>query len=244
MIDESNLDKLKEDLGFCPTKTSNAIFEAALWCKDNGQIGLIIGNPGVGKTSALTALKQMYEMETVLVTMNASCQSQSAALQHIHRSLPDAYGSSSRLADIYFHLSQSLAEIGLLLVDEAQHLNDAVIDMLRSLHDEHHFGLVLCGNSKFRNRFNNERSGFGQVISRIAMRPIPFERPLREDVQAICGMHGLPNDCVDFLFHKSQNVGGLRTVDRLITTASQLAVGRPIGLQDLTDAAIVSGDVR
>ncbi len=239
-----NPSKSCQPLPFVETPTALDIFHAVMWCHDNGKMGLIIGAPGVGKTTALRELCSRHET-IAMVTMIPALRSLTASLGHITRALgfTNRHGhSSDRLVDILYYLRKGFDSNCLTIIDEAQHLSDAAIDTLRSVHDETGAGIVFSGNPTFRSRFNNERGGFGQVISRISMRPPAFEKPRRGDVEAICDNCSIVDERArEFLFKHSQNLGGLRTVSELIQGGRGYSEGEAVNISHLRDALAFLG---
>ena len=230
---------------FCETPTATAIFALADWCLNNRRMGLLIGEPGVGKT---TALRHFHAKRVTahLVTMNPTVRSLNPALAHIASHL-GSYSSGrareNRTAIVSRLKNDDLHRRGrapILLLDESQHLTDETLDTLRTIHDEADIGILLCGNRDFRTRFNNSRAGFGQVTSRIGMRLI-LDQPTTGDVDAICQFYGVNAEAARSVLRKvAERDGGLRKVHDTINMANSLAGdGAILSADHLKDATVM-----
>lgn len=208
--------------GFCETPTAATIINAARYCLVNQRMGLIVGEPGIGKTTALRHFTQST-MGVHFVTINPTLRTLHAALSHIAQEIGCYPGGRAR--ETYEILERGLGRRHgrLLILDEAQHLSDEALEALRCIHDGTQAGVLLCGNAFFRTRFNNERRGFGQITSRLGIR-IVLEHPDAADVDSICAQREVHDPAArSFLVTQSRTVGALRLVDSLIDMATKLA---------------------
>ena len=230
--------------GFCETPTVRNIWRVVDYCRNFRDIGVVVGEPGVGKTTALTkydALNGGY----ICTPSPAMSASLSAALRMIGETLgvylPMRVSEVHRL--ICNRLSGYRESKDILIVDEAQNLNDQVIDELRCIHDETRLPMVFSGNASLRSRFNNTRvASFAQFTSRVGMR-LDVERPARADVLALAKQaNATDGKAVAYLERFALTAGGLRLVAKLLGIAGGLAgPDAPVTLDNLKAAARLLG---
>lgn len=224
---------------FCETPTAVQIRRLLNYCQVNGDIGLIVGAPGVGKTMALEQYIKTSRgcwIATASETRRRLTPAMLMVAQAMELHLSNRGAARCRQAIVaevqYSHLP-------LLIIDEAGYLDDQPLDELRSIHDQTGMGLVFCGNADFRARLSGtvNRAAFAQLTSRIGMR-LTFDAPSREDVAAICDHYGIAKAQERALLEKLvEREGGLRGIARLVHMASALNPERPtITLEDLRSA--------
>lgn len=229
---------------FCETPTAKKLLRVLTISSDAPDmgIGLIVGAAGVGKTTAIKYFAAQRENVHV-VTMNGTATTMTNALSIICRELMGYDERTPRAMNEmivnFFHFRRASR---VLIIDEAQELNDAIINQLRHIYDETGAGLVLCGNAAFRNRFNHaEASAFAQVTSRIGIRA-DIPGPSEEDIEAICEFRKITGSAErELILHYSRSSGALRTVTKLIDMASAVAIDEPLAIQHLHAAAAMLG---
>lgn len=129
---------------------------------------------------------------------------------------------------------------GVLLVDEAQNLRPQVLNGLRGAHDENahgeaNFGIVLCGNPHFVDRYGRGRNNsFAQLESRILHRfqlHAPSEDELRMKVAALGG--AIEDDARDALLAYAFDRGSFRALEQVYRKARGLAGEQAITLRQI-----------
>jgi len=159
---------------FIETPTAKRVSDLLAYCHREKNIGIIVGKPGVGKTTAIkqyTMLQNSKSYSVLYVSMSPALNSLGAVLQLLVSELGG--GHTRQVSDLHEKMLSFVHsfQMPLVIIDEAQLLSDIVIDELRCIYDASHFPLVFCGNSKFRSRFNNTKeASFTQFTSRVGIR--------------------------------------------------------------------------
>ena len=202
---------------FCRTPTATAIDQVIELTYRRGGIALIVTAPGAGKTTVMRAWEAGCEHFDVryCVATPAKVYSLPAFMTLLIEAVdaPDVFGVHTKHKQICRYIEDE--DLRLLLVDEAQHLNDGHLDELRSIHDETGIGLVLAGNARLRSRFNSEKSArFAQLTSRISAR-VDRENTTAEGCRGAGRLQRrhLDPKAVAWLKKRCVGVGGLRHAD-------------------------------
>lgn len=217
---------------FCLTPTAQDIIDLLDYSRENGEIGVVVGNPGVGKTMTFAHYAQ-HDSLAHLCTFTGGTSSLSGAMGVVCKAL----GSwpAHRTAETYEILCNAVywevKQKGILIFDETQELPTQSIDQFRHLHDETGVAMVFCGNDKFQNRYNNPKSAaFSQFTSRVGMR-LELWETTAGDIAAICEHHNVTDDKArSYLGEVAKSAGGLRTVTKLIRWAMKIAGDEPSGV--------------
>lgn len=217
---------------FVDTTSSGRIMTGLRFTQATRSLVMIHGEPGVGKTITLKEYKQKGA-SVWLVTMSPDTSSKVPMLQEIGITLglPVKGGA----ADIRRAIVARVVKTGgILLVDEAQHLDKGAIEELRRIFDEGEIGLVVCGNANLKAKVETSDN----FNSRIGMK-VRLTRPSQSDVSKLSAQYDLVDpDALDFLSGIAQLPGGLRCVVKTIQLALMSAVGNGTSLsqQDLASA--------
>ncbi|MBX9813235.1 MAG: AAA family ATPase [Sphingomonas sp.] len=202
----------------------------------SGKIILIASAPGVGKTKAAERFAQA-DPNVWLATMAPStagvatmCLEVAAAI-----GLGDLKGTPQQLS------SQIRAHVrgknGLLIVDEAQELNEKAINEIRSWHDRTGVGIVLLGNEKVVGQIDARKSALVQISSRIFQRCI-LREPKADDLEALFDAWKVDDRGQrEFLVKIGRGPGALREVTHTLEAALIAAQGAPLTLDLLRGAA-------
>lgn len=131
---------------------------------------------------------------------------------------------------------------GLLVINEANHLETEALEEIRAWHDETRIGICLLGNEELLMRIEGgaKRDAHARLNSRIAQR-IMQNLPEEGDVVAFCDAWGLSDPAMRQMLMRialSPGAGGLRECRQIVEQASMLAADdeRPLSFDDLRDA--------
>lgn len=209
--------------GWVETPSARRILAALTYAQAAGDLAVIYGDAGAGKT--LTARHYASARPNAfLATMTTACRGLHACLERaaLACGLRPRFAGSARIeADLVARLEGSE---GLLVVDEAQHLDTRALEGLRGIHDATGAGLAILGNELVYARITGGRRAaeFAQLFSRIGKR-VRLGRPTKGDLEAIFDAWGLPGSVRPFLRRIGLQPGSLRGVTKALRLAHLFA---------------------
>ncbi|MDW8399832.1 MAG: AAA family ATPase [Acetobacteraceae bacterium] len=207
--------------GFVSTPTAQRVMAALGYAQLAGDVAVIYGAAGVGKTSAV--LEYARTRPNVWVaTMTPGHAGVTAALEEVAQAMgvrdcPQAPARIHREV-----VARGRGTGGLVVVDEAQHLSVAALDALRAIHDAAGVGLALVGNDLVYARMTGgTRAAYlDRLFSRIGKR-LSIRRALDEDIAAVAEAAGAQAwACVREI---GRQAGALRTVVKTLRLARMMA---------------------
>ena len=226
---------------FCRTPTAINILRVVDYCREYKDIGMIVGDPGVGKTTALQWAAS-NDSNIVYCVLNPAKSALSSVLELICTlTAGHSPNTCAQKHEVVCHWAE-WQENALLIVDEAQRLNDVCLDELRCIHDETDLPLIFSGNRDFRTRFNNRKAAsFAQFTSRVGMR-LDLERPTPADIAALAHHIGTDDPkAITYLERFGNTSGGLRLVSKLLGIGKGLAKDGNVNCDHLKAAAKMLG---
>ena len=189
---------------------------------------LIVVYGAAGASKSWTAGRYCEEHTgAVLVTMSPAVTTPTSVLARIAKALHGGTAPEKTAARLETTVVERLS-VGraLLVVDEAHHLTEALLDVARCVHDAAACGLALVGNEPLWARLaGGERSA--QLVSRVGIR-LYLQQPSDTDVLALA--ETLTGRAVKGAGRKAvlavgRGPGGLRSVRKLVAQAQILARG-------------------
>ncbi|MDN7351348.1 AAA family ATPase [Acetobacter senegalensis] len=210
---------LTRDHDFVKTTASERILLGLRFAQVAGDLVTVYGEPGVGKTISLENY-QRTASNVWLATMSPDTSSKVPMLEELGLSLGLTLsgGAASMRRKIVARVRDTG---GLILIDEAQHLDAKALDELRSIYDKTRIGMVLCGNPQLKARAETLQ----QINSRVG-KNVKIGRPSRPDVALLMAPFQIEGrDETDFLHSIAQLPGGLRCVVKVIRLALMIANG-------------------
>jgi DNA transposition AAA+ family ATPase len=213
------------------TPTAKEIAAALTFAAQTPTLAVIYGGAGVGKTTTLCQFRRSTP-NVWLVTASQFSVTPTAILQKVSEAV-DYWGGPSRTDTLAKEVMNRMRDAmeynkskGLLIIDEAQHLNARALDGLRSLHDETGIGLAFVGNETVFARMKGggmRAAAFAQIYSRVGRR-LHITQPKEEDVDVILESWGISGRKErDYAQRIASLPGGLRQLVQLIRQAKVAA---------------------
>lgn len=186
-----------------------------------GDFVCVYGGPGVGKTK--TAERYRDDNTNVwLATISKATATPVPAMQEIGEAIGLRDINYTGARPLYRAIVRAITKTGgLLIVDEAQHLNDGSLEVIRAIHDETGIGVALVGNEAVYSRLTggNRAMHRAQLFSRIGGRKY-VAQPARGDVDAQAQAWGVSDpEIVQYLRSISAKPGALRGVTKTLRLA-------------------------
>lgn len=153
-------------LDFVSTRASRHIFEIAESCRVYKELGVCVGEAGVGKTTSVKEYARNHS-DVVLVYANHSMTKRS-----LFARLADALGLSIKgsTSDLFDRCAARLHQGDYcVIIDEAEHLTPSMLDDLRRLADPEvgGCGMLFVGLESFLVLVSSRRTDFAYLYSRI-----------------------------------------------------------------------------
>lgn len=223
---------LRDSVGYVETPTAELIISTLKYVQMAGDIGIIYGGAGVGKTVCVKHYcRVVHNSWLCTATPIQGSKSQMPTLQLLAKMFNLPHQSTP--SDLYDSLVSRVRDLdGLIIIDEAQHLPIHALDTVRSIHDETGVGLVLCGNETVYSTFSGRgrQANFAQLYSRVGKR-VHISEPSKKDVLCILDAYQIGEGSVirDRGVKIAQQHGGLRGLVKVLRLAYLIA-----GDNDLT----------
>jgi hypothetical protein len=217
-----------------PSPTASKITHTCRYAQIAGDMAIIYGGAGLGKTTAL----RRYAEENPSVWVIEMTRSHSKLLGALERiaAAVGLKGLAREPAKVQDRIHDRVSGTnGLLVIDEAQHLDNEALEAIRAIHDATGIGIVLAGNEVLYTRITGGRRemGFAQLFSRIGKR-LRLSRPSKEDVASLAEAWGIVDaDIRDLMGEIAMKPGALRGLTKALRLASMTG---GISAQNLTDA--------
>lgn len=207
---------------FVKTTIASQVTAVLHRCHIRGDMGVVIGRPGTGKTIAVNHY-QGENPDVILLTAHIGWNVKSV-LMSISKILGiSSYGSSYVATDrIIENLSFSDR---LIIIDEAQFLKLPCLEIVRTIHDLAGVGVVYIGQPELKRRMHGIDSEFyAQIYSRIGI-SLSLTNPEPADVELIARAKQITDRTVlNYLIKLSDDkYHSLRTISHLLDLANDVA---------------------
>lgn len=202
------------------TKALSEILMAVSFAEAVGDISLIYGEAGLGKTVALKEYVRT-NTDTIYIELKDCDKSTKGVCEKILACIGKEQRGVDRLLvdtiiDYLTHIPR------LIIIDEAQHLSIRALENLRAINDVTETGIVLCGNPTVYDRMHGRgQAHFAQLYSRIGIRRHIIE-PTLEDITSIFEVYTLNKECLLYLHQLALQRGGIRNCVKIVNIALQI----------------------
>jgi len=222
------------DPGFVMTETAKQIIADMNYALATESIVIIHGISGVGKTTALREF-QRTNNNVWVITTSPSRSTMTECMYELAMELgmenaPRLRGPLARALR-----RRLLNTKGLIVVDEADHLDRPTLEELRILVEEVGIGMVLVGNSRVYTQLTGgQRSeDFARLYSRVAKKR-SLTKAKRADVMAVASAWNIEGAAErDLLIRISEQPGALRLISKNLKLAVTVSGGEPLTEQVL-----------
>ena len=216
--------QLPEAPGYYVTGASTRALAAMAYAQAAGDMTVIYGGAGVGKSKSITHYAENYPSVFVAVMTPAS-ESLMPALKDICAALGLQPGRTTQ--EMHRAICKRLSDTnGLLVIDEANHLGLQAVDQIRSIHDATGIGVALVGNERlYSNMTGGPRAPFlDRLFSRIGKR-VHLPKNTLTDADAALTAWGVGSECRTMLTQVATKPGGggLRVLTKLLRLANSYA---------------------
>ena len=128
------------------------------------ELGLIVGDAGTGKTTALKAYAKANKT-CILVEADHGYTARALFIDLCNVLHLETRGS---IHDLLERIVTRLSESGrLIIIDEAEHLPYRALDLIRRIHDKAGVGVALVGMPRLQKNITGDKSHYAQLYSRI-----------------------------------------------------------------------------
>lgn len=195
---------------------TKAVSFACFHAHIHGDIVLVCGDAGAGKTTALEYYAGDHS-GVVMVTANACTSSATSILQMIGRKTGKTLAGKKEI--LMASLVDYFKNTGrLVIIDEADHLTMAALQAVRNLNDQAGVGIVLSGNNRIYTQMlqGSKCSELEQLRTRIVVRRMARNEYSLEEFRAI--FPETPDECLPYLIRLATDES-LRTAIKILELA-------------------------
>jgi DNA transposition AAA+ family ATPase len=224
---------------FVATPSAEKIKGALMYAQMAADIAVIYGGAGLSKSSTVR-----HYAKTAPNVFVATMTPASAGVVTSLEEIAEAVGASIKsggAARLHKAIVRRLVNtVGILIIDEAQHLSIAALDQIRSIHDAAEVGLALVGNEEVYARMTggNRAANLDRVHSRIGTR-VRLTKPQAADVDGLLDAWKVDDrKCREYLRDIASKPGALRIVTKVLRLGSMYAAGeeRALSIEDVRAA--------
>lgn len=219
-----------EGPSFISTPSSTRLFDALVYAQQAPSMIVGTMGAGMGKT---TTCKNFIKVRphAYMATMRPQTRTNHGMMTELCRVLGVTQNNPAKMDTAIGEKLKRNGRNTLLIIDEAQNLEDMAVDELRYFLDVYKCGIALIGNEETYKRFAGiNRSG--QLTRRVGMR-LKQLQPTRGDITAILNGWKIDDpDCRKLLSAIGNKEGALGQITETIKLASMLAAGENVEMSE------------
>ncbi len=156
----------KKATKYAATQQAKRIYEALRMAHLEGEIAVIYGEAGTGKT---TAVKRYAKKHPEVLFIEADLGYTAKILfRELHKKV--GYDGKGSIHDMFEDITQKLSDTGrMLVIDEAEHLPYRALEMVRRLYDKAGIAVALVGMPRLVFNLRGRRGEYAQLYSRVGI---------------------------------------------------------------------------
>lgn len=215
--------------GFVMTETAKLITADLTFAHGAGEIVAIFGASGVGKSEALREY-QRNNNNVWMIMSCPSCASLTACLYELalELGLDDVPRRKDLLSRVIRNRLRNSE--GLVIIDEADHLDYAALEELRIIQEQTGVGMALVGNNKVYTQLTGGRRNedFARLFSRIGKKR-GLHKTRQADVRSVANAWQIMTEKeMGLMLQISERPGGLRLLTKTLKLSAMYAQGKTI----------------
>lgn len=209
---------------FVMTRNARRIFEVAQICHLQGEIGVVYGEAGVGKTEAVREYARQNK-SVILIEVDPSF-SAAAMVKSIHRSLGE--DGKGGIFELFETVVRQLSATGrMVIVDQAELLPHRALELLRAINDKAGVGVLMLGMPVLRANIVGRQGEFAQLYSRVGL-AIRLAAWDKDDVKSVVEQAIPSSNTIHAEFFKHSQNG--RKLNKLIKRTIMVARNNNVGI--------------
>ena len=209
---------VRVDLEYVNTSVASKIHEIADMVHMDCEVGVIVGDAGVGKTFALRRYAEMNP-DVIFIEVDFG-YSALWLFKEICREVGIEH--RGQLSEMAAGIIKRLRGSGrLIVVDEAEYLPHKALELLRRVHDKAGVGMLLVGMPRLIHNLRGNRGQYAQLYSRVGVYT-RVEKLSPVDTKAIVGSAVASANGVYKDFHRTSK-GNTRTLSKLLRRCVRVA---------------------
>lgn len=216
--------RIPQSPAFIQLRSSLEVMDVLSWAQLAPDFVVVTLGAGMGKSMVCDRFAKSRP-HVFHATVSESTKTTHGMLVELAAELEVLEHNPARLARAIGNKIRRTGDGTLLIVDEAQHLDDAAVNELRSFVDKYRCGVALVGNSEVYSRFSKSKQGhsYAQIKSRIGRR-LHRADPYQEDLQAYITAWNVDDAaCRQFLIGIGSKGGAFRQIDKTMRMALMIA---------------------
>ena len=231
--------KFKKDFDFVPTSIYEDILSSVNLAEYRGEIRVITGISGIGKSTAINHIKEERESSLIMVKCYAGIRKTRYMKKLCQNAGIDGVGTFD---DMFEDLCARLNGTGrTIVIDEAEHLCIDSVDITRSINDFTGCGIVFVGLPKFYNLLVNNQRDYGYVYNRTSL-PLKLKKNTATDLAAMASTMITSNIPDSVYLNASNGVG--RDLRIILLEAQRVAAKNGIETNDVAAFAAIIDKVK
>lgn len=151
---------------FVETNSSRLFFEVARLCHLDGEFGVCYGDAGLGKTMSAWEYSRLYS-DSILIEADVGYTPRVVASKIFNLLCNGDRGTIDDMRDTIIDRLKGSGR--LIIVDEAENLPHASLELLRRICDKSGVGLLLSGMPRLIGNLTGQRGQFAQLYSRVGI---------------------------------------------------------------------------